>query len=1079
MTGCGWCDKLKTGFYQLKGREKMRKCAKRLLSVLLVALLLIMSVSSGPLPAEVFASPATQSGSIYVVSAEDTADTVAAVINGTAHNSLDAAYDGIRFTEPATYNMASGLDPGRSFSIETDAAVTFGGNGFLFTEADNDTTLSFSGSAPLTISNVDYAICAAVQGGSSDITAKRSNAAIELDGAALNITDVSECGILTGGDITLVENATLDVTYASECGIMTGGNITIAGGSHVSTSHVSECGIMTGGDITLVGSGSTLDISGTEKYGLRLASAAVNVDVQEGAVLTIKDASGYGIGADYTNSYVSVFRGGKCVVSTTGASGIRNGTVDVSGGGILEVSAPKGAALDGVSLNAGGTSLITADGGTSDTSGGTSVITGVSVLLRSAESVVDGQLVSAAGGGKVDPVPVNNAGESLTRFDLSGHAGAQISVAGGNATPGYTYEIGSDHDGTAYVWAPAVHIRFYGSQADCPPSAADEGTAGLLATDFTIRGDTIVSVGGSAPEAPDIAGQVFIGWINKATGKIADLSKDTFSSDADLYPCYAAKEKLSLPIDLYVDDGTGSSTINFVNGPRYASVEKAVAYETAFDFSALKARAESFGDTGTCLTGSFTFTMAGSAGVVPAEGFVYSSDIADYFAGGGIELFDLISPPSYDPSTNTTTFQLKVRDAYASGSYTGTDIADCLRDGFTYVVRGYNFATASALEADGYARMKNKLSGTLTIWNRDAADGNSYQLAGVQAEPDSAAPVKADPTLGTYGTDDPAETVSATILNRTPVTLDTSLTAILNAAVTGTGFTPATFEFSITPGAAKYADGGDGTSPVPSGLKGTAAFAKAGTQTVSFGSVTFDQPGTYIYKIRQNTASGSGWTCDTSEKSVTVTVTDSGKGKLAAAVTEAPTIADSYAASPDTSSTTSSTGTSSTTSSTDTSSTTSSTDTSSTTSSTDTSSTTSSTDTSSTTGSTDTSSTTSSTDTSSTTSSTAVSSTTSSSKSASSNVSNSSASTGSSKASYSARSSVSAGTSKSSVSTSAQKSASSSGTTAVTAKSDTAGPDTGDSSAAAFCIYLLLIAASCTTVILVLNRKRSAEDHKD
>lgn len=170
----------------------MRKCAKRLLSVLLVALLLIMSVSSGPLPAEVFASPATQSGSIYVVSAEDTADTVAAVINGTAHNSLDAAYDGIRFTEPATYNMASGLDPGRSFSIETDAAVTFGGNGFLFTEADNDTTLSFSGSAPLTISNVDYAICAAVQGGSSDITAKRSNAAIELDGAALNITDVSE-----------------------------------------------------------------------------------------------------------------------------------------------------------------------------------------------------------------------------------------------------------------------------------------------------------------------------------------------------------------------------------------------------------------------------------------------------------------------------------------------------------------------------------------------------------------------------------------------------------------------------------------------------------------------------------------------------------------------------------------------------------------------------------------------------------------------------------------------------------------------------------------------------------------------
>ena len=151
--------------------------------------------------------------------------------------------------------------------------------------------------------------------------AKRSNAAIEFDGAVLTSMDVSECGILTGGDITLVENALwrhlrIGMRYHDWRKYYDRGR------SHVSTSHVSECGIMTGGDITLVGSGSTLDISGTKKYGLRLASAAVNVDVQEGAVLTIKDASGTG-SADYTNSVRFCFQGGKCVVSTTGASGIR------------------------------------------------------------------------------------------------------------------------------------------------------------------------------------------------------------------------------------------------------------------------------------------------------------------------------------------------------------------------------------------------------------------------------------------------------------------------------------------------------------------------------------------------------------------------------------------------------------------------------------------------------------------------------------------------------------------------------------------------------------------------------------
>ena len=89
----------------------------------------------------------------------------------------------------------------------------------------------------------------------------------------------------------------------------------------------------------------------------------------------------------------------------------------------------------------------------------------------------------------------------------------------------------------------------------------------------------------------------------------------------------------------------------------------------------LKPGRKASGDTGTCLTGSFIYDGRKRRGLCLQKVLYIAPDIADYFAGGGIELFDLISPPSHDPSTNTTTFQLKVRDAYASGSYTGTDIA--------------------------------------------------------------------------------------------------------------------------------------------------------------------------------------------------------------------------------------------------------------------------------------------------------------------------------------------------------------------------------------------------------------------
>jgi hypothetical protein len=499
--------------------------------------------------------------------------------------------------------------------------------------------------------------------------------------------------------------------------------------------------------------------------------------ISDGAVVTVTQDSGSAtksraidLGSTYspgsTSNTITVERSGKLIATVTTSdsttSAIRGGTLDVSGGGIVEASASNGIALDGVTLNAGGTSLVTAEGSTGDAKTTSSTtITGGSVLMRPAQSVVNGQMTAVTNGDKVDPAPVNNAWESLTRFDLSGFAGKPIAIAAGasTSTSAYTYEVGSNHpDETAYVWAPAVRVRFYDSQAHCPAATTDPGATGLLATDYTIRGNSVTLVNGTVPTAPTVTGKTFVGWVDKASGKIVDPSSTSLSTDVDLYPGYVDVSDADVPIDVYVDDGTGSETVNFINGPHYSSVGEKPMYETTLNLSTEADKAASFGDSVSRLKGSLTLTMTGSAGLAPAEGTTYTPEIDKYFAGGAaLGLFDLVAAPTYDASTNTTTFQLKVKDVYSAVSYkgTGNDLADLIRSGFIDFSflgvsrRGdFDFATTSSLATEGYARMKVALSGTLTIWKADTVDdGTTFQMTGVQ-DTDATKGHEADPTLG-------------------------------------------------------------------------------------------------------------------------------------------------------------------------------------------------------------------------------------------------------------------------------------------------------------------------------------------
>lgn len=80
-----------------------------------------------------------------------------------------------------------------------------------------------------------------------------------------------------------------------------------------------------------------------------------------------------------------------------------------------------------------------------------------------------------------------------------------------------------------------------------------------------------------------------------------------------------------------------------------------------------------------------------------------------------------------------------------------------------------------------------------------------------------------------------------------------------------------TFTFAIAP---------QGDAPAPS--KGWTAMATKDAQTVSFGDFTFDKAGTYVYEVSEVKGSIRGVSYDDRKATVTITVTDDGKGQLVA-----------------------------------------------------------------------------------------------------------------------------------------------------------------------------------------------------
>ncbi|MEE8722064.1 MAG: FctA domain-containing protein [Eggerthellaceae bacterium] len=97
-------------------------------------------------------------------------------------------------------------------------------------------------------------------------------------------------------------------------------------------------------------------------------------------------------------------------------------------------------------------------------------------------------------------------------------------------------------------------------------------------------------------------------------------------------------------------------------------------------------------------------------------------------------------------------------------------------------------------------------------------------------------------------------------------------------------------QFDVTAGGITYAQGALDAQT-------TGTLVEGAPQAVSFGAITFTKAGTYAFTMSEAEGKAGGWTYDTTDAAVTVTVADNGKGQLVALVAgNAPAFENYYKA---------------------------------------------------------------------------------------------------------------------------------------------------------------------------------------
>ncbi|MCH3942618.1 MAG: hypothetical protein LKE37_02715 [Atopobiaceae bacterium] len=182
-------------------------------------------------------------------------------------------------------------------------------------------------------------------------------------------------------------------------------------------------------------------------------------------------------------------------------------------------------------------------------------------------------------------------------------------------------------------------------------------------------------------------------------------------------------------------------------------------------------------------------------------------------------------------------------------------------------------ATAQALSYDA------------TAWDATKLTRNGYYFAGwssTKVGPFDTAAEATPYVLSSYQMLDPGADLTTNTLYavwvKRAVAIEPQVTKSVSVT-NGVPAWPATFSYELTP-VSTTADGlTTATMPMPGDVTGTVTTSTStpstkADQTASFGAIIFTKPGTYVYKVKESTESGDGWTCDNAEKTLTVVVTN-------------------------------------------------------------------------------------------------------------------------------------------------------------------------------------------------------------
>lgn len=498
----------------------------------------------------------------YTATGSETAAQLTAIIDGTTTDAAGNKYDVVEFPAGTyNYNMTTPVHIRRAVTIKADAGanVTLVGGDFRGYANSN---ITFTGAGSFLLKNPN----------TYGIWSNNPSVKFNFDHTNFTIDGAPGFGLygLLGGNTTNVKGGTFVIKNCSTSGNeggfeLDGGAFNVSDGAKVTFENNGNGtfgDLYMNGKMTVTGANTKVTINESRagnSYGMVLAGVGtLKIDGATVEVNTTTASRGINAGSNATNT-IDIVKGGKLLVKAKGGtavSGIRRAKITASDESIVKVEGYK-YALDGSLLYTSGKPHVTLDGETFDNgsvpllTGGTngSVIMGGSVLEDYKEHVVDGEVTPTAGGNQVAKQPENANGELLTRFDIKGFSNKSISIAADPANAAhsaYTYNVGENHNGVAYAWAPAVKVNFW----ETKEAFDNNDNSKMIKSLTTIRGNNLNLVGATTPEAPTApAGKVFSHWINAETGEVFDVNTTLTKSVTNVYPVYkvqAAKKVVKI-----------------------------------------------------------------------------------------------------------------------------------------------------------------------------------------------------------------------------------------------------------------------------------------------------------------------------------------------------------------------------------------------------------------------------------------------------------------------------------------------------------------------------------------------------